>query len=348
MTLWKLRVRRAGPCGSAGDAPGGGAGQRLLAFHTYVDSEGVVQEVLLDAPPRRPAAEVAATFCADSSAEVLVRPGDVHDLLDPEARCLELVGELQRQPHLLLDLVAGMLDADVRPVGDTEEANSGRDRMQVLRANRPIGTLVRHAFPFTCTEAAKVEAMARVSHPGLDSSRPASGARLRLRDRHEVVVRTAGPRDRGFLRALRDAHDARDQGGAGIRADAIDLTRRAIVTLVAVDLRGDRVAAARLVSTGSRRSGNVALFVQDQWQPRGLGAALLLRVAEVARSRGMVELRSMVHVADSATARSFLEAGATLGRAAGALQRVTLATDLSRVRVPCPACHPSTGEGRAS
>lgn len=315
----------------------------VLSVHTSFDGSGPVWEVVLETPCGTAADAVIADLAADGLRAVL-RPADVHDFLNPQARCLALVEEVRGQPHRLVDVAAQLLDAEVvgpdDALGSAGTAAPG-ERMELSRAGHSFAQLRRPGLAFSCGEAAEVQALARLASP--DKAKDLCEQRLVLRDGHEVTVRMAQPRDRGFIRALRGSSSLRVLGsacpGTGYRPSGGEPgagSPRPLVTLVATGPVGERVAAARLLPSPATGVGEVCLVVQERWQQRGLGAALLLQSLAAARHRGLTQLRTVLHPSDRAMHRSFLEAGATLTPLESSpLVAVSLPTELPAVSVSC-------------
>lgn len=124
-------------------------------------------------------------------------------------------------------------------------------------------------------------------------------AEVTLRDgRSELPVRRIGRADAARLRAFHEKTSAETQRQR-FRAWHPRLSRREVDWLTNVDharrealvaLEGDEIVA---VARYDRRSGDVAeatLVVRDDYQGRGLGAALLRQLIGLAKGRGIRQL----------------------------------------------------------
>lgn len=349
MELWKIRLRqteRRLSTAAVVEALAHRASD-VLSVQTSLDRDGPVWEVVLEAPYGTTAEAVVADLAADGLRGVL-RPAGVHDFLDPRARCLALVEEVRRQPHRLADVAAQLLDAQV-VTGSDDASTSARsaapgETMELTRGGHAFAQLRRPGLAFSCGEAAEVQALARIASPSEAGGQPQQ--RLVLREGHEVTVRTAQPHDRGFIRALQKSTSVPGLGsacpGAGVSSDHRERranASRCVATLVATAPDGERVAAARLFPSSVGGAGEACLIVQECWQRRGLGAALVLHSLLVARRHGLTRLRTVLHHSDLAMQRSFQEAGATLIRLESSpLVAVSLPTELPPVEVVHPGC----------
>jgi acetyltransferase len=92
-------------------------------------------------------------------------------------------------------------------------------------------------------------------------------------------------------------------GGAKNVLSPVDLETLALVdgnhhVLVALH-EGEPVGISRLARDGA--AADVAFAVVDEWQHRGVGTALMERLACDARAAGIVELRATIHADNSAS-----------------------------------------------
>lgn len=344
--LWKLRLRQKEPRHSTATVVGALTHRvgEVLSVNASLDRDGPIWEVVLEAPEGTRAEAVLAGLSEDGLWAV-ARPADVHDFLNPRARCLALVEEVRRQPHRLADVAAQLLDAQVLTGPDDvlESATTPGETLELTRAGHTFARLRRRGLAFSCGETAEVQALARLASP--DDEQGRSEHWLALRDGHEVTVRTARPRDRGFVRALQGSRSLRVLGSScpGSDVSCADQERggkrvRSLATLVATAPDGERVAASRLFPS-SDDEAEVCLVVQERWQRWGLGAALVLHSLLVARHHGLTRLRTMLHGSDVAMQRSFREAGATLTRVdASPRVAVSLPTEMPAVEVVHPGC----------
>lgn len=343
--LWKLRLRQKEQRHSTATLVGTLTHRvgEVLSVNASLDTDGPIWEVVLEAREGTRAEAVLAGLAEDGLLAVS-RPADVHDFLNPRARCLALVEEVRRQPHRLADVAAQLLDAQVLtgPDDPLEGAATG-ETLELARAGHTFARLRRRGLAFSCGETAEVQTLARLASP--NDAQDRSEHWLVLRDGHEVTVRMARPRDRGFVRALQGSKSLRVLGSSCPGGDVrrTDQERggkgvRSLATLVATAPDGERVAASRLFPS-SVDEAEVCLVVQERWQRWGLGAALVLHSLLVARHHGLTRLRTMLHGSDVAMQRSFREAGATLTRLDSSPRvAVSLPTELPAVEVVRPGC----------
>jgi GNAT superfamily N-acetyltransferase len=134
---------------------------------------------------------------------------------------------------------------------------------------------------------------------------------LPLRDGATLYVRALGPEDGERLRAFHASLSAETIQARFFRAlrelsasEEATLTRLDYVnTMALVATTGPDVDAALLAVTRYARIGSqeaeIAAVVQDQWQGRGIAAALLLRLAAYARAQGVTTFWGIIQASNS-------------------------------------------------
>jgi GNAT superfamily N-acetyltransferase len=162
--------------------------------------------------------------------------------------------------------------------------------MRLRDASGGILTVRRDQLPFTPTEFARARALVELD-ARLGMRVPHNRHVLTLPEGNEITVRRAGPEDRAAALAM---HGRCSPGTLGRRyhgplADAdryLDhlLSPRFGQSLVAETASGRLVALGHLLWDGEENE--VALIVEDVWQRRGIGTALLRRLAGMAVEAG--------------------------------------------------------------
>ncbi|REF01140.1 GNAT family N-acetyltransferase [Thermomonospora umbrina] len=275
-------------------------GANILGLSVQMDTEGVVDEFVVDAGDAWPR-ELAAAVEAAGGRHTVVLPARPHELIDEPTRALTLAARLRAEPRSLPRVLAELLRADDAAwvTGAAALQESG-DALSVpvgpLRAVR----LRRSGLPFTATEAARADALVRAAMP-TDEPRPIS-RRVLLRDGTEIVVRPLEPRDGPAVQAM---HERCSQESRRSRyfSPKPSLPRRALelfcepsygLTLVAEGPDGSILALAHLVHVLDPGVAELAFLVEDAWQGRGLGRELTELMLVLGRDRGLVELRATV------------------------------------------------------
>jgi GNAT superfamily N-acetyltransferase len=303
VALWRVHVELEDRPGRLGELATtiGAVGCNILSLHVVgepADDGSVTDELLVKMPDAvEPTALLDAVATAGIGCTLMV-PADATELSDTATTALALARMVAADPDSAPRAVATMLRAQL--VDPAAEATGGytaalRIGVQQLRLGR--------AWPFTATEisraAALLELAAQLSMrtPG----RPLSTDRIvLLRDGSEVQIRRAGQSDAPLVAALHarcspESRRARflsptphlppgeivellgGEFGLGVAELAVTVDGGSAVGLA--NLRPERTDAAR-----------VAVLVEDGWQGRGLGTALLRRIAETATEQGALEL----------------------------------------------------------
>lgn len=342
MVLWRVHVEledRPGRLGELATAVGA-AGCNIISLHVVgepADDGSVTDELLVKVPdPIDPAALVDAVERAGIPCTLLVR-ADATELSDPATTALALARMVAADPGSAPRAVATMLRArlvDPAAVDPAGHIHSLRVGAQQLRLGR--------AWPFTATELSRAAALLELAAQ-LAMSAPARVAPndriLLLRDGSEVRMRSADPSDAPLVAALhaRCSPEARRSRFLSptprLAAGQLDEllhgetgTGQAVIAVTADG--GSAVGLANLATHGDGVA-RFAVLVENAWQGRGLGTALLRRVADLATEQGITELTGIARPDDLGITR--------LLRRAGLRPSAEIADDEVRVRAPLPA-----------
>ena len=280
MALWRMHVEledRPGRLGGLATAVGG-AGCNILSLHVVgepTDDGAVTDELLVQVPERVEAtALVDAVAAAGIPCTLLVR-ADATELSDPATTALALARMVVADPGSAPSAVATMLrarliDPAAQPSGHVHTLRGGTQQIHV---GRP--------WPFTATELSRAAALLELA------------TQLAMR----TPIRSVGA-DRALQ--LRDGSEVR------LRAAPTALHAGLAVTADG----GSAVGIANLdPEPGSAGSARAAVLVEDAWQGRGLGTALLRHLAEVATERGLAELVGCARPDDVGITRLLRRAG---------------------------------------
>jgi GNAT superfamily N-acetyltransferase len=186
----------------------------------------------------------------------------------------------------------------------------------VMRLREPSGgTLVveRPALPFTPTEFARARALVELD-ARLGARLPEDRDVRTLAEGNEITIRRAGPED---LAAARDLHGrcSRDTLTARYHGPVADVDRylehllspRFGRSLAVESPSGRIVALGHLLWDGDENE--VALLVEDAWQGRGIGSALLRELVGLAEEAG----RESVYAVTKATNATMVATMRSLG-----------------------------------
>ncbi|MBA8955184.1 GNAT family N-acetyltransferase [Actinomadura namibiensis] len=275
-------------------------GANILGLSVQVDTQGVVDEFIVAAPPGGPGPEgLRAALEEAGGTRTAVVPARPHELVDEPTRALALVARLRAEPHALPEVLAELLRAD--EAGWATAAAAGDEEPDVLvvaAGQRRAVRLRRGGLPFTATEAARADALVRAALP--HPSPPPGSRAVTLRDGTRVLVR---PVTRGDADAVRAMHERCSLDSRRMRyfSPKPSLSRRSFelfcdpahgLTLVAEGPDGSVLALAHLIHVLDPGVAELAFLVEDAWQGRGLGRALAGLLLGLGRERGLVELRA--------------------------------------------------------
>ncbi len=307
----------------------------ILAVQVHTTEAGAVDDFLVDAPDAMTEADLMSAVVRGRGRDAFVIRAEAQGLADQPTRALALAGRLVHDPDALGEALVSLLDAtDVywRPEGPSGHGFAG-SRMTLADPAGGCFDVRRDAPAFTPAEFARAQAMAEVS--GALLRRPAGQVNLLLPDGVELLIRPAGGDDVEGVRRLHGrtspaGRQRRYPGGGRLPSDA--RLRRLLepaggVTLLAVHhdagSGGEQVVAmANLWAEGDL--GEVAVLVQDAWQRRGIGTALLRRLAAFATGSGLAAVVAHTGADNVAMLRTLRRIGPGTVDRDGPLVSVTL------------------------
>jgi GNAT superfamily N-acetyltransferase len=295
VALWRVHVEledRPGRLGELATAVGRSGGN-ILSLHVVgepADDGSVTDELLVKLPDgMEPAGMVAAVEQAGIPCTLLVR-ADATELADTATTALALARMVAADPGSAPHAVATLLRARI--------VEPGTPGVHTLRVGAAQVHLAR-TWPFTATElsraAALLELAAQLSLSGSPSSVVARlDPILLLRDGSEVRLRAATPADVPLIAAMHarcspESRSARFLSSSRrLEPAELDLLTDPR-TVLALTIDGGSAVGMVTVS----RQSSFAVLVEDAWQGRGLGTALVRRAADLAADLGAAELTAI-------------------------------------------------------
>lgn len=321
MALWRLRA-------TIDDRPGFLAvlaaslalrSVNILAVQVHASERGAIDDFLVDAPDGMTEEELLAAVERGRGRDAWVAPADAHTLVDAPTRALDLAGRLVREPAAVSAALADLLDARVSWRSDAAAASmlAGLDgrRMCLPAAGGGAWLIERPGPGFTPAEYARAQALVAVA----TAAAPRPVATLLLPGGQELVLRRAGAGDVEAVRALHDRCSPetlrRHYLGEPPRLSRAYLLRRlvpaagwALLAEVAGEPASGRVVAlATLIGEGTQ--GELSLLVEDAWQRRGVGTAVLRRMVAAAAEAGYAAVHAHGPTGDPALVRTLRRLG---------------------------------------
>jgi len=292
MTLWRIRA-------AVDDRPGflsvltaslALKAVNILAVQVHTTEAGAIDDFLVDAPHTMTEADLRAAVERGRGRDSWIAPAEAEGLADQPTRALSLATRLVRDPDALGDALRALLDADEvtwRPDSPTRPGM----RADTMALPDPTGGRydVRRAAPdFTPAEYARAQALVDVA-----AAASADSATLLLPDGAEVVLRPATPDDLAALMAMNERSSPTTRGQRYVKvpepaqlARLLDPTRvrTLLATVPGITSVDTVVAMANLVMEGSL--AELAVVVEDGWQRKGIGTALVRRALARAERLG--------------------------------------------------------------
>ncbi|SNY49678.1 GNAT family N-acetyltransferase [Paractinoplanes atraurantiacus] len=308
----------------------------ILAVQVHTTEAGAVDDFLVDAPDSMNETELLTAIAKGRGRNAFVARAEAQGLADQPTRALALAGRLVHEPDTLGEALVALLDAtEVRWRPEPLSGGPGHDAERMRLADPAGGSLevLRTAPAFTPAEYARAQALVELSSAMLRRGREQST--LLLPDGTELTVRQATADDLDGVRGLHERSSAatlqrRYLGGGG----PTDTRLRRLLepsgagrTLLAI--AGDRVVAmANLLTEGDL--GEVAILIEDGWQRRGIGTALLRRLMAHAERGDLAAVVAHAAADNVAMLRTLRRLGAGPAERDGAMVSVTLPVPVER------------------
>jgi GNAT superfamily N-acetyltransferase len=268
----------------------------ILAVQVHTTEAGAVDDFLVDAPDTMSERDLLAAVERGRGRDAFVARAEAQGLADQPTRALALAGRLAHDPDALGESLVGLLDAtEVRWRPAVAASSFTARRMTLADPAGGAFEVLRSAPAFTPAEFARAQALIELSGALLRAAD--TQATLLLPSGDELLIRPATADDSSAVHRLHArcsaaVRAARYPGGVPSDTRLGQLLEPAGgLTLLAV--HDDQVVAtATLLAEGDL--GEASLLVEDAWQRRGVGTALLRRLVTWA-GRGAVAA-VVVHV----------------------------------------------------
>ncbi|MFY0406030.1 GNAT family N-acetyltransferase [Solicola sp. PLA-1-18] len=348
--MWRVRTTLGDHPGALADlaARCGAADLNILGLQVFPGDAGVTDELVLSGPDGTADDDVARAVAGDDPSSTSVTRCDARSLRDAPTRWLEAARRVSGGEPDLARVLEDLLETDPPDLAEY----AGHDQITVAG---PAGdVVVRRAVAFTPAEQARAAALAAlVTRPASAAADevPAPPAEAATVDPALVTLRASTAADAAALVALHarcgDETLLRRYHAPMNRVITTRLARRLAAPDEGVGLVvevGDRVVAHGLLvarDQGAYDRWELSVLVEDGWQRRGLGVALLKQAARHARAEGARELAFVTQAGNDAFLRTVGRAGFTarIRRRDGVVEIVT---SLREVRPRLASAEPTT------
>jgi ribosomal protein S18 acetylase RimI-like enzyme len=308
----------------------------ILAVQVHTTEAGAIDDFLVDGPDSLTEAELHAAIARGRGRDAFVARAEAQGLADQPTRALALAGRIVHDPDALGEALIALLDAtEVRWRPESVAGRPGFDSERMTLADPAGGSyeVLRNRLSFTPAEYARAQALVEVSGAVLREQQ--DQATLLLPDGSELLLRTAGRQDADGVRGLHERSSAatlqrRYLGGGGPSESRLRRLLEPVGgrTMIALDPGGRVVAMANLLAEGDL--AEIAVLVEDSWQRRGLGTALLRRLYAHAERQRFAALVAHTAADNVAMLRTLRRLGAGPAERDGAMATVTLPVPVVR------------------
>jgi GNAT superfamily N-acetyltransferase len=255
----------------------------ILAVQVHTTEAGAVDDFLVDAPDALTEADLLGAIARGRGRTAFVARAEAEGLADPPTRALALAGRLVHDHDALGEALVALLDAaEVRWRPEPLTGRPGYDEGRMTLADPGGGSyeVLRRRPAFTPAEFARAQALVELSGAMLRHHQ--EQITLLLPDGAELNVRPAAAEDADGVRDLHARCSAATLaarylgGGAPTEARMARLLEPAGGRTLVVTSGSTIVAMASLLAEGDL--AEIAILVEDRWQRRGVGTALLRRL----------------------------------------------------------------------
>jgi len=325
VALWRVHVEledRPGRLGELATAVGA-AGCNILSVHVVgepTDRGSVTDELLVRVPEGIDPSVLIMAAARVKAPCTLHVPADATELSDPVTTALALARMVAADPGSAPRAVATLLHARLVDPAAAPTPDLHTHPIRLGAQNLLLG----RAWPFTATELSRAAALLELSAQlsmTAPTPEPALDTMLLLHDGSEVLLREAGPSDVPLVDALharcspasrraRFLSPSPRLNPQQLRALVDPVGGRSVLALTRDGGSAVGLADLRLAEPVSPTpTATFGVLVEDTWQHRGLGTALVRRVAETAVELGMGELQGTVPADEVRITRLLRRAG---------------------------------------
>ncbi|ALG12757.1 GNAT family N-acetyltransferase [Kibdelosporangium phytohabitans] len=291
----------------------------VLALSILPVPSGVVDELVVKAAPDVPPAELVREIRAEGGRCLGITHADVRDLVDPPTAALRAAAMAFEDPCAAPEALRTLLAADsvTYESGEPGRTLDGGHRAILDLGDGTTVAARRGWAPFTDVELARAAVFtAMFASVAVDADPPSA---IVLPDGAGVVLRRGDIADLEPVSQLHARCSARTlfaRYHSGVRTLPRRLLHRLLTpprgsTILAVCGR-EVVGIGQLIRTARPEEAEVSLLIEDSWQHKGIGTALLRRLAVAARAEGHRELVAWCLPGESGFERTAVRAGISL------------------------------------
>ncbi|HEX4249377.1 MAG TPA: GNAT family N-acetyltransferase [Pseudonocardia sp.] len=321
MGLWRVHVEVEDRPGRLGElaAAVGAAGCNIVSL-TVLSERGpdgaVTDELLVDAADERAATALADRIRAAGMGCTLAVPAGAGELRDPVTTALALARRVAGDPTAAPRALASLLHARLltddaasdravtgEPTGHTHQLSVGGHKVRLNRA-----------WAFTASELARAAVLVELAElcaepdtgrPARQPSEPVSLGLVLLGNGSEVELRVASRADGPLVAALHARCTPSTRRGRFLNpsptlppdelAELLAGRSGTGSALLAVTTDGGHAVGLATLDPDGGGGAALGVLVEDTWQARGVGTALVRRSVELATEAGHLEMSAVAH-----------------------------------------------------
>lgn len=310
-------------------------GCNVLGLSVIPIPDGVLDELVVRPPTGLTSDELVAALRAEGCDCGTVTQADVRDLVDSATATLSSATRAINEPARWTEVIREVLAADLVTVVPVSEANPARTEgghRAVITVGANGLVLRRQWAAFTDVELARAHALLGLLTAA--EANIAAPSAVTCDDGASVVLRAGRPADSeavSELHARCSMETLFHRYHTGMRILPRRWLHRLLLPPRGISVLGvcgrDVVALGQLIPSEAPGVAEVSLLVEDAWQNRGLGTALLARLSVIAATRGYDTIFAVCLPGEDRVFRAARRAGLEpVSSEDGSQQRVTMRT----------------------
>ena len=252
----------------------------ILTVQVHTTEGGAVDDFLLDAPDNLEEADLIAAIERGRGRDAWVVRSDARGLIDPPTQIASLAARLVADPSELGPVLGTLFGCLARRENSPAPAGHGPNTMRVADPGGGTIVLTRLVPAFTPAEFARAQALVEVARAALGRA----PVMLRPAEKTDLTA-IAAMHERCGSRTLQLRYFSGTRGPSHFHLQRLLNPSRGAALVAETVHSGQIVALGSLVGEGEL--SEVALLVEDAWQRKGIGTAVLRRMVSAAAGLGL-------------------------------------------------------------
>lgn len=252
----------------------------ILTVQVHTTESGAVDDFLLDAPDNLEEADLLAAIERGRGRDAWLVRSDARGLVDPPTQIATLAARLVADPSELGPVLGTLFGCLARHENSPAVTGHGPTTMRVADPGGGTIVLTRLVPAFTPAEFARAQALVEVARAALGRA----PVMLRPAEKTDLTA-IAAMHERCGSRTLQLRYFSGTRGPSQVHLQRLLSPSKGAALVAETVHSGQIVALGSLIGEGEL--SEVALLVEDAWQRKGIGTAVLRRMVSAAAGLGL-------------------------------------------------------------